>query len=466
MATVQSDKILVVDDDAAFLRLLTMHLNSLGYETQSVASAKAALRAIESFHPALVITDLRMEEMDGIGLLEQIREAHPGLPVILVTAHGTIPDAVEATHRGAFGFLTKPVHKGQLREQISNALKIARPVDAANQFGRNFIYRSKEIAKVLRTAATLSSSDSNVLITGAPGTGKRLLARQIHGASHNAAQALVSLPCGDLDSTDLGVLDEQLRSGNCGALVMEDIDKLSGRMQAEVYELLNRLGHGLMAGADPQFGQHSGQAVSQDIGMGEEQVERINRQPTFRIVATATDKLAERVENGTFSPQVYYGMKMVEINMPSLAERREDIPSLADHFLMQHAQRLGSRSKSFSPAAIDMLVAFDWQNNVAQLSTAVEQCAVLTTGPVITDATAREVLGKPSDTMPSFAEARDSFTRNYLTRLMTLTDGNVSRAARLAKRNRTEFYKLLARFSVEPRRFKPGAQQETDSTRL
>ena len=197
----RTPKILVVDDDPGLLRLLTIRLRSQKYEVEPAENAAKALSVIARFRPDLVITDLRMAEMDGIALLRELQRRWPGLNVIMLTAHGTIPDAVKATQSGAFAFLTKPVEKEQLLEEVRRALKTSGFADTAEEWRTEFATRSPLVEDRLAKAHLVAGTDSSVLITGEPGTGKELLARAIHRASGRREGPFVSIDCSSLDGS-------------------------------------------------------------------------------------------------------------------------------------------------------------------------------------------------------------------------------------------------------------------------
>src|SRR5690348_13909668 len=194
-STKRKARILVVDDDPGLLRLLTIRLRAENYEVEAVESAALALAATSRFRPELVITDLRMDQMDGIGLLKELQSRYPSLKVIILTAHGTIPDAVHATQLGAFGFLTKPVDKQELLDQVQKALKISGFVDSDEDWRAEIITRSSLVEEKLSQAHMVAGTDARVLITGESGTGKELLARAIHRASPRRNKPFVAINC-------------------------------------------------------------------------------------------------------------------------------------------------------------------------------------------------------------------------------------------------------------------------------
>ena len=242
-------KILVVDDDPGLLRLLTIRLRAENYEVEAVESAAAALNAAGRFRPDLVITDLRMDQMDGMGLLKELQSRWPGLRVIILTAHGTIPDAVHATQSGAFGFLTKPIDKQELLDQVEKALRISGIVQSDEDWRSDIITRSALMEEKLAQAHMVAGTDARVLITGESGTGKELLARAIHKASERRARPFVVINCSamteDLLESELfghekgsftGAIrahEGLFRSADGGTLLLDEIGDMPIRLQVK-----------------------------------------------------------------------------------------------------------------------------------------------------------------------------------------------------------------------------------------
>jgi two-component system response regulator GlrR len=411
---------MVVDDDPGLLRLLTIRLRSEKYEVEPVASASAALEAVSRFRPDLVVTDLRMAGMDGIGLLKELQRRWPGLNVILLTAHGTIPDAVLATQAGAVAFLTKPVEKARLLEEVRKALRTSGLAEAVEDWRDEFATRSPVLEERLARAHALAATDAAVLITGEPGTGKELLGHAIHRASprrdhpFEIVDGEALLP--DSADAELATAIERARGGS---LLVQDIDELPMRLQVTLARLLAPAGG------------------TTDI----------------RLLATSSRRLEDLAAEGRVARDLLDGLAGVQIEMPPLARRREDIPLLVKQCLDGLARATQTERKTCSPEAIERFAAAKWPGNVRQLRAVVRQVAAICSGPVIPPELVDDALGRIAQ-VPSFDQARDEFTRNYLVQLLQLTEGNVSQAARLAQRNRTDFYKLLARHGIEPESFK------------
>ena len=438
-------KVMVVDDDPGLLRLLTIRLRAENYEVEPVANGPLALEAAARFRPDLVITDLRMEPMDGVVLLRELQVRYPGLKVILLTAHGTIPDAVRATQSGAFSFLTKPVEKQELLDQVQKALKISGVPTIDEEWRRGIVTRSPLLEQKLAQAHLAAGTDARILLTGEPGSGKEVLARAIHRASSRAAAPFVAFSCsavgGELLESELfghvkgafsGALRDHpgvLRSAEVGTLYLDDIADLPSALQPR---LLRVLQDGLL------------------IPLGGAQAAPVN----VRVISGTHRDLSQLVALGRFREDLYYKLNVVHIDVPPLARRREDIPLLVAHFLERVAMETGVR-RIYAPEAVELLSTAEWPGNVQQLQAIVRQNVAMAQTQVIPAELVETALGGVAGRLASFDEARDEFTRNYLVQILQITAGNVSQAARLARRNRTDFYKLLDRHQLVPADFKP-----------
>ena len=437
-------RILVVDDDPGLLRLLTIRLRAENYEVEAVESGAQALAAASRFRPDLVISDLRMEPMDGIGLLKELQNRWPGLKLILLTAHGTIPDAVQATQMGAFGFLTKPVDKAELLDQIQRALKISGFTDTTEEWRAEFITRSALMEERLSQAHMVAGTDARVLISGESGTGKELLARAIHKASPRRNKPFLSVSCSvasdeQLDSELFGheagswsgaltAHQGLFEAADGGTLLLDDIGELPMKLQLKLLRALQ-------------------EGTIRSIG-GSRNVE-VN----VRVISATQVDMQALIATNAFREDLFYRLNVVQIEMPPLTRRREDIPLLIAHFLAQIATETGNR-RIYAPEALELLATTEWPGNVRQLQNVVRQTAAVAQTPIMPVELVQQALGGAPGRLPSFDEARDEFTRSYLSQILQVTGGNVSQAARLAKRNRTDFYKLLGRHQLVPEDFK------------
>ena len=439
--------ILAVDDDPDHLGLVRRWLEQADYRVATAGSGRLALASIEQERPALVISDLVMDGMDGLRLLSEIHRQDPVLPVIILSGQAAIPDALKAAHLGVSAFLTKPVQRADLLEQVTSALRDSAPGAASGHtFGQALIHRSQSMQEVLGRARRVAATDSTVLISGETGTGKELLARAIHEHSPRHAAAFVGINCSALPEQLLeselfghekgaftGALTKHqglFATANRGTLFLDEIGDMPLALQAKVLRVL------------------------QDF-----QVRPVGATASFPVdvrVISATHRELERlVDAGEFREDLYYRLNVVPLRLPPLRERREDIPLLIAHFLDEFAGRGGARAKRFAPAALQQLVGARLPGNVRQLRNLVEQCVVLSSGDLIPAALVSEALRDQSGDVPSLDEAKLAFERRYLAGILRTTEGNISNAARMAGRNRTEFYRLLQRHELDPAAFRP-----------
>jgi len=417
-------RIVLVDDDPGLLRLLTIRLRSEGFEVAACESASQALTSVPRFQPDVLVTDLRMKDKDGIALLKELQGRYPALPVILLTAHGTIPDAVTATKSGAFAFLTKPVERDQLLEQIESALKVSGFASVTEDWRAGIITRNPVMEERLSQGLMAAGSDAPLLITGMPGTGKAQLARAIHQASTRRGARFSTLACATatLETLQAALLGRRgsdeapTADAPRGTLYLDEVADLPLDLQMALNGLLDT-------------------------------------EPT-RIISGTNRNLADLVGRGRFREDLFYRLSVSRIDLPPLSQRRDDVPLLTAYFLDELARQSGQRHV-LAPEALELLMVGDWPGNVRQLQTLLQHASSLATGPVISAELVQRALG--SGTAPqvsTFDQARDEFMRNYLVQLLQITRGNVTQAAKLAGRNRTDFYKLLNRHGVQPDDFK------------
>jgi len=399
----------------------------------------------------VVVTDLQMGGMDGIALFEAIRAENPALPVIMLTAHGTIPDAVAAVKGGVFGYLTKPFDARALLVEIERALAVSGLPDAAGAddgaWRKPIITRNPAMEEVLAKARLVAAGDAAVLIQGESGTGKELLARAVHAASPRRDRPFVAINCGAIPEP---LLESELFGHVKGAFTGAVRDNRGLFLAADGGTLLLD-----EIGDMPQALQVKLLRVLQ-----EKQVRPVgglqNMPVDVRVISATHRNLEAEMAAGNFREDLYYRLKVVSLALPSLAERREDIPLLAGHFLAELAARYRKNVSGLAPDAVEHLVAASWPGNVRQLYNVIEQSVALSTTPLIPANLVQQAIQNEGTELASFEQARRKFERDYLAQLLKITDGNVTQASRLAKRNRTEFYKLLQRHQLDPRLFKPA----------
>ncbi|EOL8944760.1 two-component system response regulator GlrR [Cronobacter dublinensis] len=437
-------RLLLVDDDPGLLKLLGLRLASEGFTVETAESGHDGLRILGREKIDLVISDLRMDEMDGMQLFAEIQKLQPGMPVIILTAHGSIPDAVAATQQGVFSFLTKPVDKDALYKAIDDALAHAAPA-GDEQWRESIVTRSPAMLRLLEQAHMVAQSDVSVLINGQSGTGKEILAQAIHNASPRVKNAFIAINCGALPEQLLeselfghargaftGAVSSReglFQAAEGGTLFLDEIGDMPVPLQVKLLRVL-------------QERKVRPLGSNRDIDIN------------VRIISATHRDLPKAMARGEFREDLFYRLNVVNLKIPALQERAEDIPLLANHLLRQAADRHKPFVRSFSTDAMKRLMTASWPGNVRQLVNVIEQCVALTSAPVISDALVEQALEGENTVLPTFVEARNQFELNYLRKLLQITKGNVTHAARMAGRNRTEFYKLLARHELEANDFK------------
>ncbi|EGA7252227.1 two-component system response regulator GlrR, partial [Shigella flexneri] len=392
----------------------------------------------------LVISDLRMDEMDGMQLFAEIQKVQPGMPVIILTAHGSIPDAVAATQQGVFSFLTKPVDKDALYQAIDDALEQSAPA-TDERWREAIVTRSPLMLRLLEQARLVAQSDVSVLINGQSGTGKEIFAQAIHNASPRNSKPFIAINCGALPEQLLeselfghargaftGAVSNReglFQAAEGGTLFLDEIGDMPAPLQVKLLRVL-------------QERKVRPLGSNRDIDIN------------VRIISATHRDLSKAMARGEFREDLYYRLNVVSLKIPALAERTEDIPLLANHLLRQAAERHKPFVRAFSTDAMKRLMTASWPGNVRQLVNVIEQCVALTSSPVISDALVEQALEGENTALPTFVEARNHFELNYLRKLLQITKGNVTHAARMAGRNRTEFYKLLSRHELDANDFK------------
>jgi two-component system response regulator GlrR len=444
--------VLLVDDDEDMLNLLSKWLQGAGFIPLLASSGEEALRLLTSARPDMVVTDLFMEEMDGMTLVTRIHAENPLTPVIMLSGQARIPDAVKATHLGTSAFLTKPIAKEAFLAEINTHIRPRRPEGSA-AFGRGLIYRSDVMAELLEQAELVARGDVTVFINGETGTGKEVLARAIHDGSRRREHAFIGVNCGaipeqllesELFGHEKGSFtgatnrhDGLFLAANGGTLFLDEIGDMPLGLQVKLLRVL------------------------QDFEV--RPVGSVKSVPVnVRIVSATHNDLESLVAKGEFREDLYYRLNVVPLKMPRLSERAEDIPLLLDHFLAHNAARAGTPRKRFAPDAVAYLVAASWPGNIRQLINAVELCSTLYTGDIIPLAMAQRALRQQPVQFKTLKDAKAEFERNYLVSVLRISGGNVANAARIAGRNRTEFYKLLNQYELDAASYRESADGEDD----
>jgi len=442
-------RILLVDDEADLLSLWKVRLESNGFVVSTALSGEEALAKMSVVSPHLLITDLRMPGIDGMALFEAVRERNKAIPVIIITAHGSIPEAVEATKQGIFSFLTKPIDGKELIHEAEKALKFSSggvtERDESDVWRSDIISKSAEMESLLSRARLVAETDSTVLIQGESGTGKELLAIAIHRASSRKDGPFVPVNCTAIPET---LLESELfghakgsftgaaksyfglfQSAHKGTLFLDEIGDMPLHLQVKLLRVLEERQVRPVGSTTP---------VPVDV----------------RIISATHRNLEEAVQQKIFREDLYYRLNVVSLELPPLHKRKEDIPLLADYFIRILSGDSEKPVKKITPEAMQILLDAAWPGNVRQLYNVIEHAFALATTPLISEDLLHDAIKQHQRRLPPLSEARRQFEQQYLIQLLLTTNGNVSQAARIAQRNRTDFYKLLNRHHIVPSLFK------------
>jgi two-component system response regulator GlrR len=442
-------RILLVDDEADLLSLWKLRLKNSGYKVTTALSGEEALVKLSIVNPDVVLTDLRMQGIDGMALFEAIRERNKTIPVIIITAHGSIPEAVEATKKGVFSFLTKPIDGKDLILETEKALQFSigdtLQQDDSNKWRRDIISKSAAMEELLSRSLLVSDTDSTVLIRGESGTGKELLAIAIHRASSRKDGAFVPVNCaaipealleselfGHAKGSFTGASNKHVglfKSAHKGTLFLDEIGDMPLQLQVKLLRVLQEKQVRPVGSTTP---------VPVDV----------------RIISATHRNLEEAIEYKQFREDLYYRLNVVSLELPPLHERKEDIPLLAEYFVQILSGDSKKPVKRITPEAMRILVDAAWPGNVRQLYNVVENAFALATSSFITEDLLHDAIKQHQKKIVPLSEARRQFEQQYLIKLLKTTQGNVSEAARIANRNRTDFYKLLNRHHIIPALFK------------
>ncbi len=443
--------ILVVDDDPDHLALTQRWLQLAGMQVTAAAGGRQALAVMERRRPDLVVSDLMMEELDGMRLLSAIHQLDAVLPVILISGQAEVRDAIQAAHLGVSDFITKPIREPDLVAAVERALQRAggKQGAAVQAFGEGLVYRSAAMVELVERARLVAMGDTTLLLSGETGTGKEELAKAIHRASPRRQGPFVSINCSAMPEH---LLESELfghekgaftgansrhvglfQAADKGTLFLDEIGDMPANLQAKLLRVLQ----------DFQVRPVGAlKAVPVDV----------------RIISATHHDLLSMVCSHEFREDLYYRLNVVPLLIPPLRDRREDIPLLIEHFLASLAGTKPSARRRFSPKGQEYLLQAALPGNVRQLRNLVERCVVLSTSEVIPDQLVVEALADQVGEVQSLDEAKHAFEHRYLVGLLRTTNGNVSTAARMAGRNRTEFYKLLGRHGLDAASFRAEAE--------
>ena len=439
-------KLLVIDDDAVTRELLTEVLQGEGYAVEACDSGRAALQRTREETFALAITDVRMPEMDGIAVTQELKKRQPELQVIVMTAFGSVETAVEAIRHGAFDYVSKPMNLEEIKSTVRRALTERHMTESPADGGPPIVDtslvvgRSPAMVEVYRTVARVASSRSTVLIEGESGTGKELIAAALHRHSDRAGGRFVAVDCGSLTDTLLeselfgyvrgaftGAVGDKkglFEEANGGTIFLDEIGDIGSSMQAKLLRVLQ-----------------------------EYEVKRVGGQEwvhvDVRVVAATNRNLEQLVQQGTFRDDLFYRLKVVTVTLPPLRDRREDIPLLAEHFVRRYAERSGKSIARVTPEAMQLLTEYPWPGNIRELEHCIERAVALANGQVLTpDDLAPELRSSIEATLFRGAPTLEEVKRRYLAHVLQETGGNISRAAAILGVERRSLQRMLRRYGL------------------
>lgn len=448
----------LVDDDENILTVLCMRIEAAGYSVATARNGDEALECVLARRPVAVVSDLRLENENGLDVMARVHEVDPDVPVLILTAHGSIPNAIEAMNRGATAYLTKPVDRDELFAHLTKATAHRALTDevqvlraAVEERGelQGLVGRSASIRKVFSLIERVAPMNTTVAVFGESGTGKELAARAIHGLSRRANRSFIPVNCAALPDTLLqselfgykkGAFTDArsdkpglFAAADGGTLLLDEIGDVSPTMQRALLRVIQE-------GEITPLGSNT--PIKVDV----------------RVIVSTNRDLAAAVRAGTFREDLYYRLVVVPLHLPPLSERMDDVPLLVNHFLKKHCNRLGRPLKTVQPEVYASLAARRWPGNVRELEHAVERAVVLSDRDVLDVDEFSDAGGGPSpvraEHIKPLREARDQWERGYLVKLLKTTGGNVSAAARLAGKYRADLYGLLKKHQLNPSDYK------------
>jgi len=449
----KGSSVLIVEDDEIARRNLEHVLSREDYEIQAVASGSEALRLLEQRPFDLVVTDLRMEKVDGMEILSRVKERYPETEVIMITGYATVTSAIEAIKRGAFHYIPKPYQIDEVRALVRQALEKKHLRDEVKELrerlkGRGeaplIIGKNQKILELIETVNRIAPTDCNVLIVGETGTGKELIARKIHHASRRADKRFLALNCGafseELLANELFGHEKEAFTGAAttkvglfeaadgGTIFLDEIGDMPPSMQSKVLRVIQEQVLLRVGGTRP---------VPIDV----------------RIVAATNKDLKGLVADGRFRSDLYFRLNVVTLRVPPLAERRDDIPLLAHYFARKYSERQGRQVRGISDEMMDALMNYPFPGNVRELENIMERAVTLARGEVLGPEDLPEELRRirfwavrpGSRGMPTLAETE----REYIKWVLSQTNGNKTKAAEILGIDRVSLWRKIKQFQLE-----------------
>jgi two-component system, NtrC family, response regulator GlrR len=437
------------------LEVLRLRLEAEGYKVTATAGVDATLKAVKDELLDLALIDLMLSEKEnGIELMEKIHQTAPEIPVIILTAYGTIDTAVEAMKRGAYSYITKPFDRRELILQIKNGLEksgLSREIRrlkalVGERYGfENIIGKSKKMQEVMERVAKAAETDSTVCISGESGTGKELMAKSLHLLSSRKDKPFVAVNCaaipeglleGELFGYEKGSFTGAIRSkrgffaqAHGGTIFLDEVAEMPESMQIKLLRVLQ----------EKQF-----------YTLGGEKPTDIN----VRLLTATNRNLEEDVKNGHFREDLFYRIYVIPIYLPPLRERKEDIPLLVYHFIKKYNSKMKKEIKGISAPTLQKLLSYSWPGNVRELENTIEYAMAMTNQELIGEDLILQTKAIEENKFKPLKDAKNEFEKNYISNILALAEGNVSKASELAGKYRGDFYDLLKKHDLNPLDFK------------
>lgn len=449
-----NEHILVIDDDISILEVIQMRLQALGYRITIAKNSSEARRSLANTYFNLAIIDLRLSDENGIELMEEIVGSYQKIPVIILTAHGSIESAVEAMRKGAYSYLTKPFNNEDLALHIKNALekqKLTQEIeDLRSQLGeqhnfKHIIGNNKKMQEIFEQISKIAKTNCTVSIYGESGTGKELIARAIHDNSNRSKNPFIATNCGAIPESLLenelfghvrGAYTDAYESkeglfaqADSGTIFLDEISTTSPALQVKLLRVLQE---------------------REIKAVGSTKSTKIN----VRVIVASNIDLQKAVGNGAFREDLFYRIHVVPVYIPPLRERKDDIPLLATYFMTGFCKVLKKDIKGFTPASIQRMLLYDWPGNIRELQNKVEHAVIMTNKNVISPEDLFTETNLLKNNFNSYKDAKERFEREYVESLLKISKGNVTYASKIAKRYRADIYKLIKKYNINTEDYK------------
>lgn len=438
-------KIIIIDDDRDILDLMRIRLKSYGYNIFTESSPIEALDRIQKYQFDLILLDQLMPELSGLEFIDLLKKRNIKTPVVLMTAYGSLEDAVLAMKKGAFHYITKPINFEELKIIIDQALELSDLKKELTEL-RSLLYKeivaeSSQMKKILETAKKIAPFDTTVLITGESGTGKEMIANFIHNNSLRKDKPFVAINCGAIPSD---LLESELFGYKKGAFTGANTDKKGLIEEAEGGTLfLDEIGD---LPIDLQVKLLRVLQEKEIKPVGSNKSKKIN----VRFITATNRDLKKMVEEGKFREDLYYRINVIPIHIPPLRERKEDIIPLARFFIKRFCSKYGIPQKKLSDNVKNKLLRYEFKGNVRELENIIERAVLTTEGEQIEDIpiNVSKRYNFSSDLKP-FKKAKEEFEKNYLETLLTYTGRNISKASKVAGITRAQIYRMIKKYGIE-----------------